>query len=39
MDLAFDVWLVLSLNRERGHFLNFLSAEMILLCKKCISRG
>jgi hypothetical protein len=25
-----SIWLVLGLNRERGHFLNFLGAPMIL---------
>jgi hypothetical protein len=36
MDLAFDdiyVWLVLGLNREGGHFFNFLGAPMIYIAK------
>ncbi len=32
------VWLVLGLNRGRGHFFNFLGAPMILYWQKCISR-
>jgi hypothetical protein len=35
MDLAFDdmYWLVLDLNRGQGHFLNFLSPQMIYTAK------
>ncbi len=35
--LWWNVWLVLGLNRGRGHFLNFWGDLMILQRKKCIS--
>ncbi len=40
---GFDFWwrvfIILGLNRGRGHFLNLLGARMILKRKKCISRS